>query len=90
MRLSEVLCTESVSRYCSIYKAKNGKWYLELANREYGDEDDASTYGPFNSEKQLESYLRGNFSNPGGSDTDRSGKRPVPKRSPNGDKVEKP
>jgi len=81
--------SESVSRHCAIYKAKDRKWYLELANKEYGEYEDSTTYGPFSSEDDAENYLR-NFSNPGGLWTDNSGKRPKPKKSPNGRPVVRP
>lgn len=77
------MLNESMQRYCSIYRAKNNKWYLELADREYGDRDDATTYGPFDSEDEAEKYIN-NFSNPGGWMSYGSGKKPVPTKSPNG------
>ena len=80
---------ESMQRHCAIYKAKNKKWYLELADREYGEEHDATTYGPFNSEKDVQDELE-YHSNPGGYSMDGSGKAPVPKRSPNGSQIQKP
>ncbi len=80
---------ESMERYCAIYKAKDGKWYMDLAQDEYEDYDRATTYGPFPSEDAAEKYLD-NFSNPGGWTSDDSGKRPVPKKSPNGSKVVSP
>lgn len=87
--LCEETLVESVSRYCSFYKAVNGKWYLELAPNEYGEYEDATTYGPFYSEESALKYLN-NFSNPGGYDSDDSGEREVPTQSPNGDKVRSP
>ena len=66
---AEYTVHESMSRHAAIYKAKNGKWYLELAPNEYGEEYDADLYGPFNSEKEADDYLD-NFSNPGGMFTD--------------------
>jgi hypothetical protein len=80
---------ESMQRHMAIYKAKNGKWYLELADREYGEQHEADLYGPFASEKAADDYLD-NFSNPGGGWTDRSGKQPVPKSAPNGSKIISP
>jgi len=78
-----------MSRYCHIYKAKNRKWYVDLADNEYGEEYDATTYGPFkdlkNAEKELDYH-----SNPGGYSTDKSGKHPTPKRSPNGSPIREP
>jgi len=65
------------------------QWYLDIADREYGEYDDSWTYGPFNSEKDVERYLN-NFSNPGGWQTDASGKEKPPTRSPNGRSVTKP
>ena len=80
---------ESMSRHCFIYKAKNGKWYMELAPDEYGEQHSADLYGPFNSEEAADDYLD-YFSNPGGLSLDKSGKMPVPKRAPNGSPIIKP
>lgn len=80
---------ESVSRFCEIWLDNKGQWWLDLANREYGDEDDATTYGPFRTEDDADDYIR-NFSNPGGLSVDDSGRRPPPKRSPNGAPIERP
>lgn len=77
------LINESVSRYCSFYKASDGKWYLELAHEEYGEREDATTYGPFSTLDKAIDYLD-QFSNPGGWDEDDSGTRPPPTKSPNG------
>jgi hypothetical protein len=81
---------ESVSRYCAIWKASNNGWYLDLANKEHGDYEDATTYGYFRDEREAERFLDDNFSNPGGVDVDESGKEPPPKKSPNGDRVVDP
>ena len=80
----------SMQRECTLYKARDGQWYMDLADEEYGGLDDATTYGPFKSEETTEKYLQDNFSNPGGYSTDDSGKQPVPKISPNGRPVQKP
>ncbi len=87
--INEDLMVESSSRYCSMYKATNGKWYMELAAREYGDYEDATAYGPFSSMEAVMKHLQG-FSNPGGWDEDDSGTRPPPTQSPNGSKVVNP
>ena len=79
----------SLSRHCSIYKASDNNWYMELAEEEYGESDDATCYGPFDSEEAACGYVD-NFSNPGGWDVDSSGRTPPPKKSPNGDPVERP
>lgn len=81
---------ESMSRYCDIYKTNDGKWYMDLANEEYGEWDDATTYGPFNSEDAADKYLSDNHSNPGGMGVDDSGDREVPTESPNGSRVVNP
>jgi hypothetical protein len=73
-------------RHCDFYKATNGKWYMELADEEYGERYDATTYGPFDSEDAAKRYLD-QFSNPGGYSTDDSGEQPVPTKSPNGGSV---
>ena len=80
---------ESVSRFAEIFKAKNKKWYLNLADKEYGDYHDSTTYGPFDSEEEAEEELH-NHANPGALYTDNKGKRPVPKKSPNGRPIQKP
>jgi hypothetical protein len=79
---------ESVSRHCSFWKASNGKWYMNLAHEEYGDESDATTYGPFGTEDAAMDYLDANFANPGGFDIDDSGNRSPPSVSPDGTRVE--
>lgn len=83
------LLQASMQRHYSAYKARDGKWYMELAPHEYGEREDATTYGPFANESELDKYLD-NFSNPGGGGFDDSGKREVPKKSPNGRPVVKP
>jgi len=85
--LSEDLIAESMQRHCDMYKAANGKWYLELAAQEYGDQSEANTYGPFADQEACIDYLD-NFSNPGGWGEDDSGTRPVPTQSPNGNRVQ--
>jgi hypothetical protein len=80
----------SRSRYCEYWKASNGKWYVDLASDEYGEWDEATTYGPFPSENAADKYVSRSHSNPGGYSTDDEGTRPPPKRSPNGDKVVNP
>lgn len=79
----------SRSRYCFIYKAQNEKWYVELAEREYADRDDATTYGPFATEGSAREELE-HHSNPGGLSVDSSGKLPVPTISPNGQRISPP
>lgn len=81
--------TASTSRYCGFWKASNNKWYLDLAPGEYDEYGDATTYGPFNTQREAEKYLD-QFSNPGGWDEDDSGTQPPPTKSPNGDPVRKP
>ena len=87
--LRSVPINESMSRYCEIWKASNDKWYLDLADEEYGEREDADTYGPFSSESAAEKYLD-KFSNPGAMDLDDSGTRPPPTEAPNGSPVRKP
>jgi hypothetical protein len=88
MRLEKYL-VESLQRYCHIYKAKNKKWYVELADREHGGRMDSTTYGPFNSFDEADDELN-YHSNPGGLTIDKSGKKPVPKKSPNNRPIQKP
>lgn len=87
--LDEAQLVESVSRYCEFWKDTNGKWWMDLASDEYGDWEDSTTYGPFNSEKAADNYLSMNFSNPGSLYSDDSGERPPPTKSPNGRPVQK-
>ena len=68
---------ESMSRFCTIYKATDGQWYLDLADKEYGTEEDAITYGPFCSKDAAEKHLD-NFSNPGAIFFDDSGTTELP------------
>jgi len=78
----------STQRYCHIYKSKSGKWWLELAPNEYGEQHQAFTYGPFASENEADDYIN-EFSNPGAVSYDRSGKQKDPTRSPNGQSIRK-
>ena len=89
-RLVSESLNESMSRYCDIYKTNDGKWYMDLAHEEYGEWDDATTYGPFNSEEAADKYLSDNHSNPGGMGVDDSGDREVPTESPNGSRIVNP
>jgi hypothetical protein len=81
---------ESVSRYAGIWKDSAGNWWLDLADEEYGEYEDARTHGPFSSEDAADSYLSKNFSNPGGADVDDSGKKAPPKKSRNGSSLVNP
>jgi len=62
---------------------------MELANEEYGEGRDATTYSSFNTYEDAVDYLD-QFANPGGWSKNASGKRPAPKKSPNGRPVEEP
>ena len=88
MDVGRLIC-ESMQRHCAMYKASDGKWYMELADHEYADYEEANTYGPFSSQEQAMDYLD-NFSNPGGWSEDDSGKRQPPTKSPNGSPVQSP
>jgi len=81
---------ESTARHAFIYKAKNKKWYLELGDQEYAERHQSTTYGPFDSEEAADKEISDYHSNPGGMTIDRSGKRPVPKKSPNRRPIQKP
>lgn len=81
--------TESTMRHCSIVLASDKHWYLFLADREHGEYNEATAYGPFPDEEAAHRYIR-KFSNPGGSYTDKSGKQAPPKKSPNGRPVVRP
>ena len=72
----------STRRHCEIFKADDGRWYVELGSYEdHWDEydDPFEVYGPFPSEASAERELR-NHSNPGGYDVDDSGRRRKPSR----------
>jgi hypothetical protein len=84
------LLVGSMQRHCAFYKAKDDKWYMELASREYEEQRKATTYGPFESKSEADHFLTDYFSNPGGSFTDDSGRKPVPTKSPNGSPVQNP
>jgi hypothetical protein len=71
----------SMQRECLIFKAVNDKWYISIGNREYSDLDDATTYGPFESNQAAEGELE-YHSNPGGWSMNDSGKARVPKCRP--------
>jgi len=73
----------SVQRECLFQKCSNGKWYLFLADQEYGEFDDCTCYGPFNDEKAVQDELNCH-SNPGCYSVDNSGTKEPPKVSPNG------
>lgn len=74
----------STQRYCAIYRAQGGGWYLELADFDGNEREDATTYGPFSSEGAIYDYLQENQSRFGGvDDVDSSARRPVPMKSPN-------
>ena len=62
---------------------------MELADREHGGVDDASTYDPFSDEDAALMELR-HHSNPGGHDVHESGERPMPSESPDGSRVRQP
>ncbi len=85
----EETLVESMQRHCDIYKAADGKWYMELADAEDGEQYDSTAYGPFYSSDAAVKYLD-NFSNPGGYGLDDSGERPAPTSSPNGAPLRKP
>jgi hypothetical protein len=89
-RLVKESLNESMSRHCDIYKTDDDKWYMDLANEEYGEYEDCTTYGPFNSNQAANTYLHDNHSNPGGGWEDDSGERSVPTESPNGSKIVRP
>ena len=66
----------SVMRDCSIYKAQDGKWYMELEDIHYREKYEY--YGPFTSFAATLAELN-KHSNPGGYEMDDSGTRAVPK-----------
>ena len=69
----------STMRECSIFKAKDGRWYMLLGNFEYAfDPSDCTMYGPFASEEDAIKELD-YHSNPGGYSVDDSGVATPPK-----------
>ena len=72
--------TESCSRDCDIYKATNGKWYMELeeCGREYEGNGRYETFGPYNSEDEAINDTGNHGPNPGGFSTNPSGTRQPP------------
>lgn len=81
--------TESLERHCFIYKSNTGKWWLELADEEYGEHWDSTVYGPFSSAEEAEKELE-QHSNPGSFHVDSSGQEPDPEKSPNGTPIKEP
>ena len=91
----------SASRYCCIYKAENGEWFLELASEKYEKDEEGHfeqihttrehsfTYGPFSSCEEADKAIS-YFANPGSNDVDDSGRVGMPKKSPNGEPVKLP
>lgn len=70
----------SMQRECDIWKASDGRWYMELGDFEYAEEpEDCTIYGPFNTEQQVMVELS-QHSNPGGYSLDDSGTRPPPRK----------
>jgi hypothetical protein len=80
----------SLNTHCRTYKAKDGNWYLEIADRYNGREEEADTYGPFITEELVDQFLYYNFANPGGGYVHRDGKFEVPTISPSGRPVQNP
>lgn len=79
----------SMSRHCFYYMASNDKWYMELADEEYGERRDSDTWGPFLSFEAARDFCD-KFPNPGMHSMDDSGLKPPPTRSPNGNPVQSP
>jgi hypothetical protein len=77
-------------RYASIWKDSESSWWLDLADEEHGEYHEATTYGPFRSEKKAGRYLSDEFSNPGGYNVDDRGTNPPPEMSPDGGPTVKP
>lgn len=69
---------ESTGCDCNIFKAKDGRWYLQLQTGRGSEE--YSYYGPFSDDDAADRYLSKNFANPGGLGIDESGTRDVPKK----------
>jgi len=70
----------SCQRRCDIFLATDQNWYMLLGDFEYAEDTcDCTFYGRFSSEEDTLKYLHRAHSNPGGSNTDNSGKRPPPK-----------
>ena len=78
------------NRHCDFYKAVDGQWYLNQAPLVGGDYKSSDTYGPFDSYKDASEFLRKHLPNPGGRAKDITGRKPVPRRAPNGHPVKHP
>lgn len=79
----------SMQRYCEIFLAVDGQWYMHLGRDEHDSYEDSDTYGPFTSDVAAHEELD-YHSNPGGYNIDRSGTQEVPLQSPNGGPVNRP
>jgi len=55
-----------------------------------GQYEDSTTYGPFPSQQAADDFMSSNWANPGSFYEDDSGKKPPPKKSPNGRPIESP
>jgi hypothetical protein len=76
-----------MQRHCAFITTPNGV-FLELAAMEYGEREEADTYGPFADKEEALTFLEDNFANPGG--WDEWEKSTAPTVSPNGNPIQKP
>ena len=84
---ADSIITQSQKHYCDVYKAIDGKWYCNLADELNSEYKDSYTYGPFDNFDEVDNMLKylGVFK--GTYPLDDSGKKEVPKMSPNGQLV---
>jgi hypothetical protein len=73
----------SMDRHCIIYLASDGRWFLELGDREGDGPQDSTAYGPFPSMKAAEAELA-HHGNLGRIRVDGTGMRAAPTKSRNG------
>ena len=69
-RYFEKRALSSTGQYCAMYKASDNYYYMVLEKH---------TYGPFDDEKETNTFLERHFANPGGYSIDHTGKRKPPK-----------
>ena len=80
---------ENKDPHRSIYKARDGNWYVEIAEEARPNESQSTTFGPFQSSDELHDFFQEQCGN-SGFKLDETGLRNPPLLSPNGKQVIKP
>lgn len=78
------------NRHCDFYKAQDQLWYMNYAPFTGGNFKSSDCFGPFKTFQVAFAYLKAHLPNPGGWAKDASGKKPIPRRAPNGHPVKHP